>query len=85
MIEQLGPATLFVTFSAADLHWPEFNRLFDDGTPLQNEHLENRRRQKLLNENPHLAAMFFELRWKYFVEHVLKKVFPIKVRIIFLT
>ena len=74
MVEQLKAPTFFFTLSAADLQWPELYRLLDPENnypSFENESAENRRRSKLLNENPLIVAWFFNLRDKFFVEEVL--------------
>lgn len=76
MIEQVGPPTLFFTLSFADHQSPELIRILDypDNHPgYGNSFRETIRRAKLVNLNPLLATMFYELRMKYFIENVLFK------------
>ena len=72
MIRQLGSqGMVFFTFSAADLHWPELHDLMpQEDRSLTDRELDKWRRQNLIN-NPHLAAWFFEKRFKLFMEKVL--------------
>lgn len=72
MIRQLGSqGMVFFTFSAADLHWPELHDLMpQEDRSLTDRELGKWRRQNLIN-NPHLAAWFFEKRFKLFMEKVL--------------
>ena len=60
MVSQLGMPTLFVTHSAADLHWPELSRLFN----LQ----ETTDTSKDLNNNPLLASWFFNYKLEAFIK-----------------
>ena len=56
------------------MQWPELYRLLDPENnypSFENESAENRRRSKLLNDNPLIVAWFFNFRDKFFVEEVL--------------
>ena len=62
---------VFFTFSAADLHWPDLHKLMPHGEDsLVSQEPSNYRQQDLI-ENPHIAAWFFEKRFKLFLENVL--------------
>ena len=85
MVKQLGAPTLFFTLSPADFHWPELYRLLysflgihsDPEAPIEDEFRENRRRKKLLNENPLIVAWFFQQRAESFIGDVLFGKFPV--------
>ncbi|CAG8720808.1 17501_t:CDS:1 [Cetraspora pellucida] len=69
MIKQLGSQGLiFFTFSAADLHWPELHELMPHS---ENQISSSSQRRQDLIDNPHIAAWFFENRFKSFLEDVL--------------
>ena len=74
MIKQLGSqGMIFFTFSVADLHWPELHKLMphdEDQIEESEQNAAKRRRQDLIN-NPHIAAWFFENRFKSFLENML--------------
>jgi ATP-dependent DNA helicase PIF1 len=75
MVKQLGSqGMIFFTFSAADLHWPELHKLMPRGehsrNPITEPEISKQRRQNLI-DNPHIAAWFFEKRFKLFLEKVL--------------
>ena len=74
IIKQLdSQGMIFFTFSAADLHWPEFHKLMshdEDQIGESEQGVAKRRRQNLIN-NPHISAWFFENRFKSFLEEVL--------------
>ena len=65
IITNVGPPTLFFTFSSADMHWPELHALF--GTSSGNT-TSAIRRQNVIN-NPHLVDWFFTQRLESFVKH----------------
>src|SRR6184192_595270 len=72
MIRQIGSqGMIFFTFSAADLHWPDLHDLMlQVGSSLSDQELNKSRRRNLI-DNPHLAAWYFEKRFKLFMEKVL--------------
>jgi hypothetical protein len=71
-IKQIGHQGLvFFTFSAADLHWPELHKLMPDEGNTGEERISARQRQQNLVDNPHIAAWFFDKRFKCFLEDVL--------------
>ena len=64
LIEQKGCHTFFFTFSAADMHWPDLQRL------LQNDEGASRsERAQAVIDNPHLTDWFFMQRLQEFVRH----------------
>ncbi len=64
LIEQKGCPTFFFTFSAADRHWPDLQRL------LQNDEGASRsERAQAVIDNPHLTDWFFMQRLQEFVRH----------------
>ena len=53
ILEQKGPATLFVTYSMADRYWPDLHRILEtQGAPWA-------AKRKAINENPQIVASFF--------------------------
>jgi len=67
MIKQIGSQGLvFFTFSAADLHWPEFHKLIPSSGGETSNH------QNIVN-NLHIAIWFFNKRFEIFFNDVLKK------------
>lgn len=62
MVGQLGAPSLLLTLTAADNHWPDLFKILDPNCDIagMNELLANRARQQLLNENPYVAAQFFQ-------------------------
>ena len=56
LMQQKGAATLFITYSMADLYWPDLHHLL--GT--ENKSMAERR--KAVNINPHIVAAFFTKR-----------------------
>lgn len=75
MIKQIGSkGMLFFTFSAADTHWPDLHDLIPNGeNPTETETIQEatKRRRKDLIDNPHIAAWYFEKRFKAFFKKVL--------------
>ena len=74
-INQVGPPTIFFTFSAADLHWPEFQDLFVSSGTTEEQSMANRRRN--LNENPLLACWFLEERMTKYLKEVVGNLFTV--------
>ncbi len=71
-IKQIGHQGLvFFTFSAADLHWPELHKLMSDEGNSGEESNSAKQRQQNLVDNPHIAAWFFNKRFKCFFDDVL--------------
>src|ERR1051325_131600 len=75
MIKQLGAqGMIFFTFSAADLHWPDLHKLMPHGknpAEAESEQESSKLRRQDLIDNPHIAAWFFEKRFKLFLKNVL--------------
>jgi ATP-dependent DNA helicase PIF1 len=67
---------LFFTVSAADIHWPDLHQHMPvhPGPPPENENEQEayRRRAASLNDNPAIAAYYFQKRWQIFYEVVVK-------------
>jgi hypothetical protein len=63
---------LFFTVSAADIQWPDLHEHMPahPGAPPENEQEAYRKRMANLNENPAIAAYYFQKRWKVFFEEV---------------
>ena len=61
------------TLSAADLQWPELNRLHEIEQEMQliDESAQNRLRNKKLNSEPITAAYFFNERVNFFIKKIL--------------
>jgi ATP-dependent DNA helicase PIF1 len=78
MIKDLHCPHLFVTFSAADVQWPDLHRHMPSQLPL-NATEQDRARiyNRDLNDNPAIAAYWFQKRWELYLKHVLKPKFKI--------
>ena len=65
---------LFFTVSAADIQWPDLHQHMPAnlGVPAENEQEAYRIRMANLNENPAIAAYYFQKRWEIFYEEVVK-------------
>lgn len=65
---------LFFTVSAADIQWPDLHQHMPahPGAPPQNEQEAYRTRMSNLNDNPAIAAYYFQKRWGIFYEEVVK-------------
>ena len=61
IINHVGAPTLFFTFSAADMHWPDLYDLFGSSSSKE-------RRDNIIN-NPHLADCFFTEGLESFMTH----------------
>lgn len=78
MVRQLCSPNVFITASAADLQWPDLHKHMPNGGVVYNsQHAAYRQRRDNLNENPAIAAHYFELRWQSFFEEVICKVFKV--------
>lgn len=76
MIRQLGPCTLFLTLSAADLKWTDTMKVIaqQQGNVLSDEEIENlswEQRCDLLRSNPVTAARHFDNRVQLYLKHIL--------------
>ena len=79
MIKDLKCPHVFVTVSAADVQWKDLHRFMPRKiSPDSTEQDRMRLFSANLNENPAIAAYWFQKRWELFFEHVLKKKFKIK-------
>ena len=68
LIKQIGHQGLvFFTFSAADFHWPELHNLMP-GEKDGDEAETAKQRQQNIVDNPHIAAWFFDERFKEFLK-----------------
>ena len=65
---------LFFTVSAANIQWPDLHQhmLTYPGTPPENEQEAYCRRVANLNDNPAIAAYYFQKHWEIFYEEVVK-------------
>ncbi len=69
LIEQKGCPTFFFTFSAADSHWPDLQRLLQN-----NDGATRTERAQAVIDNPHLTDWFFMQRLEEFNRHWLNSV-----------
>ena len=70
MIEQEGICTTWFTFSAADNHWLDLNKIIYRDRPLPVFHAEKEKckwRRKLIRNNPHIVDSYFYDRVKAFI------------------
>lgn len=73
MIRQLGTPHAFITFSAADLQWPDLHAYMPvQAQPTATEAERQRINAKNVNENPAIAACWFYRRFELFFAKVLK-------------
>ena len=71
VITSKGASTIFFTFSAADMYWPDLHDLFDIGHQHEchwHEMTNEERRQNVIN-NPHLVDWFFSQRLENYVKY----------------
>ena len=78
MIKQLGLPTWFMSFSCADLRWPEIIEIIQKikGTEMTEEEIRNlsyKERTDILQSNPVLLARHFQYRVECFFKTVLAK------------
>lgn len=64
LLEQKGCPTFFFTFSPADSHWPELQRLLQN-----NEGATRTEKAQAVIDNPHLTDWYFVQRLEAFVRH----------------
>lgn len=79
MIKDCGCPHLFFTFSAADVQWPDLHRhmphpVSSDATEQERAKIHNQN----LNENPGIAAYWFQKRFDIFFKTVIAKKFKLK-------
>ena len=72
IITTLGTPTLFLTFSSADMPWPDLHVL------LGNENSTGDKRRQAVINNPHIVDWFFTLRLDSFIKHWLYKTLDVK-------
>ena len=65
---------LFFTVSAADIQWPDLHQHMPNQpeVPPESEQEAYRLRMANLNDNPAIAAYYFQKRWQIFYEEVVK-------------
>ena len=87
MIRQLGPATFFITLSAAEPKWPELLRQLGkivDSKDYSDEEINNMTWQtkcRLINADPITCARYFNFRVSLFIKHFLNKNSPVLPRV----
>ena len=65
IIDNKGVPTIFFTFSAADMHWPELHSIFKKPV----DELNNNDRRQVIISNPHIVDWMFTKRLESFVKH----------------
>lgn len=81
-IHQLKSPHVFLTASSADIQWPDLHAHMpsagtnDPDNPLT-DHAAYRQRNKDLNENPAIAAYYFQLRWETFFKLVILPMYKV--------
>ena len=79
MIKDLKCPHVFFTASAADVQWKDLHRFMPRTVSADTTEQERIRIFSAnLNENPAIAAYWFQKRWELFFKHVLQKKFKIK-------
>ncbi|KAJ5142497.1 uncharacterized protein N7515_001284 [Penicillium bovifimosum] len=75
MVKGLGAGHIFLTQSAADLHWPDLMRHLPRYQEWVQADANQRARiaRENLRDNPHIAAYWFDFRWRTFLNTVLKE------------
>jgi hypothetical protein len=70
---------VFVTFSSADVQWPDMHQHMPNFDPNSEEDAHSYRvRLKDLNENPAIASYYFQKRFEVYFEHYIKVKFKVK-------
>lgn len=78
MVKQLGTPHAFITFSAADIQWSDLHCHMPHASPMPgDERTCQRLNRQRLNDNPAIAAWWFQHRFHLFFKHVLSKIFNI--------
>ena len=72
IITTVRTPTLFLTFSSADMPWPDLHVL------LGNENSTGDKRRQAVINNPHIVNWFFTLRLESFIKHWLYKTLDVK-------
>ncbi|KAK3926417.1 THAP domain-containing protein 11 [Frankliniella fusca] len=76
MLEQMGLPTLFLTLSAADMHWPFLFKLL---APHEDpETMSEYKRRELIQQNPLIVDEFFLTRVETFLQEVLAPKYKVK-------
>ena len=78
--KQIGPATFFLSFSAADRRWPEIAKAIliqQDKDPSLSETLDWSEYCQLINSNPLTAVLMFERRVSQFLKLLTSKAEPL--------
>lgn len=71
MIETIGTPTLFITLSAADLHWNKLHLLLDpDHTIQESSSRTVQQKSQMISDNPIVACYFFKHRLEAFLKQV---------------
>lgn len=65
IISQKGAPTIFFTFSAADLHWPELHSLFY----IHPHDISSKEKMENVHNYPHLVDWYFTKRIESFIKH----------------
>ena len=76
MIEFKGMPTFFITFSAADTHWPDLQYIMkrhEEGDIPENCIIDDSGRNGRVIRNPHFISAFFHKRIRLFVQEVINK------------
>jgi hypothetical protein len=75
---ECGSPHAFVTFSSADIQWPDMHRHMPNHDAAVGEDAHAYRiRMKDLNENPAIAGYYFQKRFEIYFEHYLKPKFKV--------
>ena len=79
-VRNLGPAHLFVTLSAADLHWDDLMRHLPQYEAWQTADPEQRVRiaRQNLRDNPHIVAEWYTIRFETFKTYVIDQLFDVE-------
>src|SRR5882762_2734893 len=74
-----GTPHVFFTCSSADIQWPDMHQHMPNYDPNAPENATSYRTRKTdLNNNPAIAAYYFQKRWQVFFDEVIKLKFKIK-------
>jgi hypothetical protein len=74
-----GTPHVFFTCSSADIQWPDMHQHMPNHNPDAAENATSyRTRMNDLNNNPAIAAYYFQKRWQIFFDEVIKPKFKIK-------
>jgi hypothetical protein len=77
-VRQLRSPHVFITASAADLQWPDLHHHMPSHGEDLSQHAAYRTRRDDLNENPAIAADYFQMRWELFFKEVISVKFNVK-------